>query len=120
MANITLVFGTNNSQPVGTDNEYIEELYQRAYKPFIRTLYNAPDIRAVLHYSGHLLQWMARYHPEFTDVLAELSSRKQIELLGGGFYDPVLPLIPRADRLGQIEQMTTYLRKLFGRKPRRA
>jgi alpha-amylase len=45
-------------------------------------------------------------------------SRKQIELLGGGFYDPVLSLIPRPDRLGQIESLTTYLRKRFGRRPR--
>jgi hypothetical protein len=45
-------------------------------------------------------------------------SRRQVEILGSGFYDPILAIIPRADRLGQIERMTTYLRKLFGRRPR--
>ncbi len=45
-------------------------------------------------------------------------SRKQIELLGGGYYDPVFTIIPGADRIGQIEYLTTYLRKRFGRRPR--
>jgi len=120
MKTIKLIFGTSNSQPVGADNEHIEEVYQKAYKPFLRVLYNAPDIPVTLHYSGTLLQWLDRHHSEFTDVLGEMVSRRQVELLGGGFYDPVLPLIPRADRLGQIERMTTHLRKRFGRKPRGA
>lgn len=120
MGKITLVFGTTNSQPVGTDPSYLEEIYQRSYKPFVRNLYNAPNIRATLHFSGALLQWLEENHSEFTDVLSELSGRRQVELLGGGFYDPVLPLIPRADRLGQIERMTTYLRKRVGRRPRGA
>jgi hypothetical protein len=30
----------------------------------------------------------------------------------------MLPLIPLADRLGQIEALTTYLRKHFGKRPR--
>jgi hypothetical protein len=44
-------------------------------------------------------------------------TRKQVELLGGGFYEPSFPLIPLQDRIGQIELMTTYIRKHFGRRP---
>ncbi len=115
---VRLIFGSTNSQPVGATDDEIEHVYQRSYKPFLRALYNAPQIPVTLHYSGHLLQWLERHHSEYTDVLAEMVSRKQVELLGGGFYDPVLPLIPRPDRLGQIENLTTYLRKRFGRRPR--
>ncbi len=117
---VRLVFGTTNSQPVGTDEGRIEETYQRAYKPFLRASYNRPEIPITLHYSGYLLQWLDKHHSEFTDVLSEMGGRKQVELLGGAFYDPVLALIPRPDRLGQIERMTTHLRKRFGRRPRGA
>jgi alpha-amylase len=118
MKKVKLIFGTTNSQPVGASDDDIEDVYQKSYKPFIRALYNAPHVRATLHYSGQLLQWLERHHSEFIDVLSELVGRKQVELLGGGFYEPIFPLIPRADRLGQIERLTTYLRKLFGKRPR--
>lgn len=118
MKKVKLIFGTTNSQPVGASDDDIEDVYQRSYKPFIRALYNAPHVRATLHYSGHLLQWLERHHAEFIDVLSELVGRKQVELLGGGFYEPIFPLIPRSDRLGQIERLTTYVRKLFGKRPR--
>ncbi|MFO8063531.1 MAG: alpha-amylase/4-alpha-glucanotransferase domain-containing protein [Spirochaetia bacterium] len=118
MKKVKLIFGTTNSQPVGASDDDIEAEYQSSYKPFIRALYNAPHVHATLHYSGRLLQWLERNHSEFIDVLSELVGRKQIEVLGGGFYDPIFPLIPRSDRLGQIEQLTTYVRKLFGKRPR--
>mgnify|MGYP006266093801 CR=1 FL=1 len=120
MIKVRLIFGTSNSQPVGGADRDIETVYQNCYKPFIRTLYNAPQIRATLHFSGNLLQWIEHRHSEFIDVLGELTGRKQVEMLGGGFYNPVFSLIPRGDRLGQLERMTTYLRKRFGRRPRGA
>jgi alpha-amylase len=57
-------------------------------------------------------------HPEFLMLLEEMVLRKQLELLGGAFFAPVLPLIPGSDRLGQIELLTTYIRKAFGKRPR--
>ncbi len=118
MKRLKLVFGTSNSQAVGTDDEELERVYQRAYKPFIRTLYNFADLPVTLHYSGTLFQWLEKHHAEFLDVLAEMGGRRQIEFLGGGFYEPVLPMIPHTDRIGQIEHMTTFVRQRFGRRPR--
>jgi 4-alpha-glucanotransferase len=120
MKKVRLIFGSTNSQAVGITDEEFEQVYQRSYKPYLRALYNASEVPVTLHFSGHLLQWLERHHSEYTDVLSEMVSRKQCELLGGGFYDPVLTLIPRLDRLGQIENMTTYIRKRFGRRPRGA
>jgi hypothetical protein len=51
-------------------------------------------------------------------LLKEMVLRKQIELLGGGFFAPILPLIPGPDRLGQVELLTTHLRRTFSRRPR--
>ncbi|MEW5814789.1 MAG: alpha-amylase/4-alpha-glucanotransferase domain-containing protein [Spirochaetota bacterium] len=118
MKKIKLIFGTHNTQPVGSHDYLFEKAYQEAYKPFLTVLYNFPDFPVTLHYSGILLQWLEDNHPEFLMLLNDMIKRKQVELLGGGFYEPVFSLIPISDRLGQIECLTTFLRKRFGRRPR--
>ena len=118
MKKIKLVFGTNSTQPLDLPEHLYEDAYQRAYKPFLTAVYNFSDLALTLHYSGPLLSWLERRHPEFITVLREIVDRKQAEILGGGFYEPLLPLIPPSDRVGQIEMMTTFLRKSFGRRSR--
>ncbi|MDR2096516.1 MAG: DUF1926 domain-containing protein [Treponema sp.] len=117
MGKISLILGSHRHLPYGSSADEFEELYRRELKPFITTLYRFPRISLVLHYSGVLLQWIERRHPELIMLLKNLVVRKQVEFLGGGFYEPLLPLIPLADKLGQIEMMTTYLRKTFGKRP---
>ncbi|MBU0928826.1 MAG: DUF1926 domain-containing protein [Spirochaetes bacterium] len=113
-----LILGTYNHLPEGLDELEFEKTYQSCYRPFLSTLNRFPEIQAVLYYSGSLLKRFEARHPEYLMLLEEMSARRQIELLGGGFYAPILPLIPNSDRLGQIEMMTTYLRKNFGKRPR--
>lgn len=120
MPGIQLIIGTYNSIPLGGSESFREEQYQQFIKPFLSTLYLFPEIPSVLYYSGILLQWLEKKHPEFLDVLGEMVSRKQVELLGGAFYDPVLTILHRSDALGQIELLTTYIRKKFGKRPRGA
>ncbi|OQY35475.1 MAG: hypothetical protein B6241_00820 [Spirochaetaceae bacterium 4572_59] len=118
MKKIKLVFGTYNTQPLGLQEHLYEEAYQKAYKPFLTTVYNYPELALSLHYSGPLLSWLEKRHPEFITVLREMVDRKQVEILGGSYFEPILPLIPSSDRVGQIEMMITYLRKTFGRRSR--
>ena len=51
-------------------------------------------------------------------LLEEMVKRGQVEVLGGGYFDPVLSLIPTNDKLGQLEKMTTWLRGRFEIRPR--
>ncbi|MDR2068657.1 MAG: DUF1926 domain-containing protein [Spirochaetaceae bacterium] len=111
------IFGSHNHIPYGTGNDEFERIYTDKLKPFISTLYQYPNVPAVLHYSGVLLYWIERNHPEFFMIILDLISRKQIELLGGGFYEPMMTLLPLADKIGQIEMLTTYIRKQFGKRP---
>jgi len=115
---LRLIFGTYNHQPEGNLPERFEGAYQSAYKPFLSLLYNYPRLPVVLYYCGSLFEWLEEQHPEFLTLLREMVRRKQVELLGGGFYSPILSLIPDADKLGQIEKLTTYLRTTFGVRPR--
>jgi len=116
MSKIKLIFGTCNAVPSGETEFQFENAYQKAFKPFITAIYNHPEILSTLYYAGPLLEWLEKKHPEFHTVLGELISRKNIEILGGGYWEPMLPLIPTPDKVGQIEVMTTYLRKKFGKR----
>ncbi|MDR1178247.1 MAG: DUF1925 domain-containing protein, partial [Spirochaetaceae bacterium] len=114
---IRVILGSHNHIPYGSDHGDFEEAYTKKIKPFVTTLYRFPDIPAALHYSGTLLSWIERNHPEFIMLLDDLITRKQIELIGGGFYEPMMPLLSLSDKIGQIEMLTTYIRKQFGKRP---
>jgi hypothetical protein len=113
---IAFVLGSHDHIPIGTTDDEFEKIYHDKLKPFISTLYKHPRIPAALHYSGILLHRLERAHPEFFMLIGDMVTRKQIELLGGGFYEPMMPLIPQQDKIGQIELLTTYLRKQFGKR----
>jgi len=120
MRHVRLVFGTYNILPHGESPEVYERVYQEALKPFLSLLNNYPKTPVVLHYCGSLYTWLEDSHPEFLMLLKEMTRRRQVELLGGGFYAPILPILPDGDKLGQIEKLTTYLRTTFGGRPRGA
>ncbi len=118
MNRIKLSFGTFNSQPVGSTDKQLETVYKNSYRPFLKLLYAYPKIKAALHYSGILLEWFNEKHPEIISLLNEMVKRRQIELIGGPYYNPILSIIPNKDRISQIEYLTTYIRKHFGKRPR--
>ena len=43
-------------------------------------------------------------------------ARRQIEIVGGGYYEPVLASLPERDRVGQLRRMADELERLFGRR----
>ena len=76
-----------------------------------------PSIRIGLHYSGPLLEWIESAHPEYFERLRTLVKSGQAELVGGGFYEPVLVAIPLRDRAEQIKRLTDYIEKRFETRP---
>ena len=114
---IQVIIGSHAHVPSGASESEFEYVYENKMRPFVSNLYRYSNIQAVLHYSGVLLYWVERNHPEFFMLIEDMTARKQTEILGGGFYEPCFPIIPPQDRIGQIELMTTYLRKHFGKRP---
>lgn len=96
----------------------LEALYQERLKKTLTLVYNHPHIQLVLYYSGPLLNWLEKNHPEYIAVLNELSNQKRVELLSGPYYEPILPLLSISDTLGQIEKLTTSIRKNIRRRSR--
>ena len=120
MPDFQLVLLIHAHQPVGNFDDVFERAYQQSYSPFIDVLSRHPAIRVGLHYSGPLLEWIERAHPEYFDRLRELIRRGQVEMVGGGFYEPILVAIPPKDRGEQIARFSDYLSKHFEARPRGA
>ena len=114
---LKLILGSHGHIFPSVEDGEFEDLYRTVIKPFISVLNEYPKIPAVLHYSGSLFSRLEQKKPELFLVIKDMAARKQLELLGGGFYEPLLFLLPPADRIGQIEMLTTYIRQHFGRKP---
>ncbi len=91
---------------------------ERAYHPFLAVLREYPEFRLAVHVSGVLLEWLRDRASSTFDLLGELAARGQAELLTGGYYEPILPILPDWDKIGQIRQLSEFLNSYFGVKPR--
>lgn len=103
----------HNHQPVGNFPWVFQQVYQESYLPLIEALERHPRIRLSLHYTGSLLDWMSTAQPAFLQRIAALVQRKQVEIVGGGYYEPILSSIPDKDKLGQIRKLSTYIQRTF-------
>ena len=75
---------------------------------------NYPELPFALHTSGPLLEWLVDKHPEYIARLRALVEAGRVEILGGGFFEPILTMIPERDRIGQIQAFSSYLHEMFG------
>ncbi|MBU1026435.1 MAG: DUF1926 domain-containing protein [Candidatus Margulisbacteria bacterium] len=117
-AKLKLLFGTHCHQPIGNSGHLFEEAYQKAYLPFLEVLSAHPKVKFNLHYSGVLYDWLEEEHPEVFDLLVKMVRRGQLEILSSGYYEPVLPVIPDEDKLGQIKMANDYIKEKLWNAPR--
>ncbi|HEX7736381.1 MAG TPA: alpha-amylase/4-alpha-glucanotransferase domain-containing protein [Ktedonobacteraceae bacterium] len=103
----------HNHQPVGNFPWVFQQVFEAAYLPFIEALERHPRVRLSLHYTGSLLDWLAEAQPDFLRRIAALARRNQVEMVGGGYYEPILPSIPDEDKLGQIRKLSARVREDF-------
>jgi alpha-amylase len=115
---VTLILCIHNHQPVGNLPGVFESAYRDAYLPFLEAVERFPEIRIVLHNTGPLLEWYEEHAPDYLERVARLVARGQVEVLTGGFYEPILCAIPERDALGQIAMMTEYVESAFRARPR--
>jgi hypothetical protein len=104
-------------QPCGNFEDVLERAYETSYLPFVEQLEKHPGVHLGLHYSGPLLTWFEEHRPEYFVRLKKLVQSGQVELVGGGFYEPILVSIPQEDQHEQITRLAAYLEKHFGRLP---
>ncbi|MFQ5823716.1 MAG: alpha-amylase/4-alpha-glucanotransferase domain-containing protein [bacterium] len=118
MKKINIAFGIHNHQPVGNFDYIFEEAYQKAYLPFLDLLEKHPKIRLSQHYTGILFQWIKDHKPDFIPRLKQLVQSGQIEMMTGGFYEPIMSVIPYRDKIGQIRKLTKFVQENTGYDPK--
>jgi 4-alpha-glucanotransferase len=114
MSRVQFIFAIHNHQPVGNFDFVAEEAYQKSYRPFIEVLKRHSKIRMTLHYTGILYRFFEEHHPDFLETIKGLVSEGRVEILSGGFYEPVLAVLPDEDKVGQIRALSDYVRKKIG------
>jgi alpha-amylase len=120
MGKIYFAIGIHNHQPVGNFDGVFEDAYKRAYLPFLEMMEHYPGIKFALHNSGSLHEWIQEHHPEYIDKLRAMVKRGQVEIIGGGFYEPILTILPEPDRTGQVSSYSDFLEGVYGRRPQGA
>src|SRR6202171_2341231 len=83
----------------------------------VETLEAHPRVKVALHYTGFLLDWLREWHPDLIDRVAALVARGQVEVLGGGYFEPILPSIPDRDKALQLTRLRDTVEECFGRRP---
>ena len=108
------IFCLHNHQPVGNFNHIFKWAFDDCYKKIIEILKDYPEFRFAVHHSGPLLEWIKNNSPEYLRTLKEMSDKGQLEIIGGGFYEPIFSVISENDIRGQIAVMQNFCKKEFG------
>ncbi len=111
---LRFVFGLHLHQPVGNFDHVFQQHFTDVYLPLLDTLEEAELLPAVLHLSGPLLDWLDEHEADYLDRIARLATAGRLELMLGGYYEPILASLPRADRVEQVRWMREAIAKRFG------
>ncbi len=117
MKKIKFSFVIHNHQPIGNFEHVFEHAFTHSYLPFIEILERYPRFKIGLHFSGILIEWIKKHHPRTMDKIKALVQRGQVEMLTGGYYEPILAVIPDSDKIGQIQKLTDFIKKEFDTEP---
>ncbi len=117
-APLAFCFGVHNHQPIGNFEGVLRETTARAYRPFFERLRARPEVRLTVHCTGSLLEWLREHERVTFDLLGESVTAGRVELLTGGFYEPILAILPDPDKRGQIQRLSEFLATSFGVRPR--
>ncbi|RUL87320.1 alpha-amylase/4-alpha-glucanotransferase domain-containing protein [Tautonia sociabilis] len=114
MSRVRLIFALHDHQPVGNFDSVFEAAYRDSYLPFLELMEQYPELPFSLHTSGPLMEWLVANRPEYVARLRAMAAAGRVEILGGGFYEPILTMIPHRDRVGQIRSYSAFLEEVLG------
>jgi len=118
MKSVIFSFATHNHQPLGNFGHVFGEAYAGSYFPFFKVAAKYPTFRFATHFSGILLEWIEAHHPEHIALLRNMIQPGQLEMISGGYYEPILSVIPPHDQQAQIAMLSEKIRELFSVDPR--
>ncbi|TAL38817.1 MAG: DUF1926 domain-containing protein [Spirochaetes bacterium] len=112
------IFCLHDHQPVGNFDHVLEWGYKDCYHKTLQVLEKYPGFRFAVHHSGPLLEWIESHNPDYIETLKRMVARGQVEIIGGGFYEPIFSIISERDIRGQIGLMQEYCASRFNVRPK--
>ena len=113
-----LLFGVHLHQPPDNLKEAVDKAFELCYIPLFETLRKYPEFKFSLHVSGWLFEEIKGRYKEVFDYIKYLRYIGSLELLSGGFYEPILVSIPQEDAVFQINKLNNFLTYNFGSTPK--
>ena len=110
MNKVKFIFAVHNHQPIGNFKSVFQKGYDISYKPFIDIMLKHKNIKWNMHCSGMLWDFFAEEHPEYIKIVKSLVKCGNLEIISGGYYEPMLSVIPQQDRIGQIKQLSDFIK----------
>ncbi len=102
-------------QPPTQTEEIVRKVSEECYRKLVSILENNPKGKITLNISAVLTEHLARYgYEDVIGGLGKLAEKGQIEFTGSAMYHPILPLVPEAEVIRQIELNTKVNRYYFG------
>lgn len=114
--NLSIVFHLNDA-PYLKANE-IEKMTRTFFANILDLMEEEGLERASIYVSGRFLEALRKVNGAILAGLLDRTQNGQIEWLGGGFYDPVFPLIPRESQDLQIKSHIQLLDRVMNVRPR--
>lgn len=112
------IFCLHNHQPVGNFEHVFEWAFNDCYNKTIEILKEYPEFSFAIHHSGPLLEWITVHSPQYLDTIRMMVDRGQVEIIGGGFYEPIFSIISEEDVRGQIKLLQDFCKGNFGKFPK--
>ncbi|MBU1240292.1 DUF1926 domain-containing protein [Myxococcota bacterium] len=113
MAEATLLLVFHNHQPTGNLDQVFRQTTEDCYAPLVEILGKHPALKFTLHFTGPLWNWLENNRPDVFIDLKTMVDRGQVEMMGGGFYEPMLAILPEQDAVGQLTMMRERISSRF-------
>ena len=90
--------------PLGTPQMRLAQAIDGPLSALLDTLQTRPRLRLGLHLGGHVLDFLLRQRSERLVQLVGLTQSGQVELIGGGYYDPILCSLDERSAQAQLHR----------------
>jgi 4-alpha-glucanotransferase len=110
----------HSHQPVGNFDHVFKWACEQAYAPYVEEYLRSGRMPLSLHFSGPLLEWLEEHAHPLLDSLRRCASECDVEFVGGGWFEPILTMLPRRDAEGQLRGGARLVERLLGQEPRGA
>jgi hypothetical protein len=94
--------------PLGTPSMRLGQAIDGPLSSLFDALQTRPRLKVGLHLGGHILDFLLRHRSQRLVQLVGLAQGGQVELVGGGYYDPILCALSRRSAKAQLKRTAQF------------